>query len=111
MQSEIPAWGYDTFAGMSTDPDRAIVENGLAQLREMIARDRNHPSVVIWGLANEIGGANPPPYPLVKHMLAPAKPPAPSPPPAVASDSLLRRPAAESVRVHGAPTANHTQRK
>ncbi len=73
MQSEIPAWGYDTFAGMSTDPGRAIVENGLAQLREMIARDRNHPSVVIWGLANEIGGQNPPAYQFVKHMLAEAK--------------------------------------
>jgi beta-galactosidase len=73
MQSEIPAWGYDTFAGMSADPDEAIVENGLAQLREMIARDRNHPSVVLWGLANEIGGQNPPAYQFVKDMLAEAK--------------------------------------
>jgi beta-glucuronidase len=73
MQSEIPAWGYDTFAGMSTDPDGAIVENGLAQLREMIARDRNHPSVVVWGLANEIGGQNPPAYQFVKRMFAEAK--------------------------------------
>jgi beta-glucuronidase len=39
----------------------------------MIARDRNHPSVVFWGLANEIGGQNPPAYQFVKHMLAEAK--------------------------------------
>lgn len=92
MQSEIPAWGYDTFAGMSTDPDRAIVENGLAQLREMIARDRNHPSVVIWGLANEIGGQNPPAYQFVKHMLAEARRLDPNRLCAYASNSLGENP-------------------
>ena len=73
IQSEIPAWGYDTFAGMSAEPAADILENGLAQLREMIGRDRNHPSVVVWGLANEIGGQNPPAYQFVKHLLAEAK--------------------------------------
>jgi beta-galactosidase len=43
MQTEIPAWGYDSFAGMGAEPDTDILENGLEQLREMIARDRNHP--------------------------------------------------------------------
>jgi beta-glucuronidase len=73
MQSEIPAWGYDTFAGMGAEPDVDIMENGLDQLREMIARDRNHPSVVVWGLCNEIGGQNPPAYQFAKHMLEQAK--------------------------------------
>jgi len=73
MQSEIPAWGYDTFAGMGAEPDADILQNALEQLREMIARDRNHPSVVVWGLCNEVGGQNPPAYQFAKHMLAEAK--------------------------------------
>jgi beta-galactosidase len=73
MQTEIPAWGPDTFNGMGAEPDTDIMENGLEQLREMIARDRNHPSVAVWGLCNEIGGQNPPAYQFAKHMLAEAK--------------------------------------
>jgi beta-glucuronidase len=49
------------------------MQNGLDQLREMIARDRNHPSVVVWGLCNEIDGQNPPAYNFAKRMLAEAK--------------------------------------
>ncbi len=73
MQTEVPTWGYDTFAGMGAEPDTDIMENGLEQLREMIARDRNHPSVVVWGLCNEISGQNPPAYQFAKHMLEEAK--------------------------------------
>ncbi|HST10941.1 MAG TPA: glycoside hydrolase family 2 TIM barrel-domain containing protein [Terriglobales bacterium] len=73
MQTEVPAWGYDTFQGMGAQPDPAIMENGLEQLREMIARDRNHPSVVVWGLCNEISGQNPPAYQFAKRMLEEAK--------------------------------------
>ena len=73
MQSEIPAWGYDTFAGMGSEPNADILQNALEQLGEMIARDRNHASVVVWGLCNEIGGQNPPAYQFAKHMLAEAK--------------------------------------
>jgi len=39
----------------------------------MIARDRNHPSVVVWGLCNEIGGQNPTAYQFAKRMLEEAK--------------------------------------
>ena len=73
MQTEVPAWGPATFEGMGAEPDPAIMENGLEQLREMIARDRNHPSVVIWGLCNEIGGQNPPAYAFAKRMLEEAR--------------------------------------
>ena len=73
MQSEIPAWGYDTFAGMGAEPDADILQNALEQLREMIASDRNHPSIVVWGLCNEIGGQNPPAYQFAKHMFEEAK--------------------------------------
>lgn len=73
MQTEVPAWGWETFDHMGAEPDADIMENGLEQLREMIARDRNHPSVVVWGLCNEIAGQNPPAYQFAKHMLREAK--------------------------------------
>lgn len=73
MQTEIPAWGADTFAGMTAQPDEDILRNGLEQLREMIARDRNHPSIVVWGLCNEVNGQNPPAYEFAKRMLEEAK--------------------------------------
>ncbi|HLV89181.1 MAG TPA: glycoside hydrolase family 2 TIM barrel-domain containing protein [Candidatus Sulfotelmatobacter sp.] len=73
MQLEVPAWGPDTFRGMSEKPDADIMENGIEQLREMIERDRNHPSVVAWGLCNEINGQNPAAYQFARQMLQEAK--------------------------------------
>ncbi|MBZ5666300.1 MAG: beta galactosidase jelly roll domain-containing protein [Acidobacteriia bacterium] len=73
LQTEVPTWGSATFKDMGAQPDVDIMENGLEQLREMIARDRNHPSVVVWGLCNEIGGQDPPAYQFAKHMLEEAK--------------------------------------
>jgi beta-galactosidase len=73
MQTEVPAWGWETFKDMGAQPDADIMENGLEQLREMIARDRNHPSVVVWGLCNEIAGQNPPAYQFARRMLEEAK--------------------------------------
>jgi len=73
IQSEIPAWGWETFKGMATEPDADLLENGIEQMREMIARDRNHPSLVIWGLCNEVGGQLPAAYEFAKRMLAEVK--------------------------------------
>ena len=73
IQTEVPTWGSDTFKGMGEQPDADIMQNGLEQLREMIARDRNHPSIVCWGLCNEINGQNPPAYNFAKNMLKEAK--------------------------------------
>jgi beta-galactosidase len=73
MQTEVPAWGSDTFKAMGPQPDADILENGLEQLREMIARDRNHPCVVVWGLCNEIWGQAPAAYQFAKRMLQEAK--------------------------------------
>jgi beta-glucuronidase len=70
VQSEIPAWGSDTFKGMGAEPDADILANGLEQMREMIARDRNHPCIVIWGLCNEVGGQQPPAYQFAKRLAA-----------------------------------------
>ncbi len=73
MQTEVPAWGPDTFAGMAVEPTEDIMQNALEQLREMIARDFNHPSVVVEGLCNEIGGQNPPAYKFAQRLLEEAK--------------------------------------
>jgi len=92
MQTEVPAWGEETFHGMRAQPDADIMENALEQLREMIARDRNHPSLVFWGLCNEIGGQNPPAYQFAKRMLEEAKRRDPSRLCSYASNSLDRTP-------------------
>ncbi len=59
IQIEVPCWGPATFNGMGDRLDPVIMANGLEQLEEMIRRDSNHPSVVTWGLCNEIDGQNP----------------------------------------------------
>jgi beta-galactosidase len=92
MQTEVPAWGTETFSGMADKPDEDIMQNGLEQLREMIARDRNHPSVVVWGLCNEIGGQSPPAYQFAKRMRDEAKRLDPSRLCSYASDSLRSTP-------------------
>jgi beta-glucuronidase len=73
IQTEIPTWGPDTFKDMKDEPDPEIMQNGLEQLQEMIARDRNHPCIFSWGLCNEINGQNPPAYNFAKRMYEEAK--------------------------------------
>jgi beta-galactosidase len=73
IQEEVPTWGPETFKGMKGEPSPEIMQNGLDQLREMIDRDRNHPSVFAWGLCNEIDGQNPPAYNFAKRMYEEAK--------------------------------------
>jgi beta-glucuronidase len=73
IQLEVPTWGSDTFKEKTPQPLPALMENGLDQLREMIAQNRNHPSVVIWGLCNEIGGQNPPAYAFARRMYEEAR--------------------------------------
>src|ERR1700722_3746228 len=92
MQSEVPSWGSDTFNGMTAEPDADILDNGLEQLREMIARDRNHPCVVVWGLCNEIGGQAAPAYQFAKRLLQEAKKLDPGRLCSYASNSLDRTP-------------------
>ncbi len=73
IQTEVPSWGGQTFQGMEVEPSPDIMQNGLEQLREMIARDRNHPCIFSWGLCNEIGGQNPPAQAFARRMYAEAK--------------------------------------
>ena len=92
MQEEVPAWGPDTFKGMTEEPAPAILENGLEQLREMIARDRHHPSIVAWGLCNEVNGQNPPAQKFIRRMAAEARRLDPSRLLTYASNSLQQTP-------------------
>jgi beta-galactosidase len=73
IQTEVPAWGPDTFKGMGPEPDPEILRNGLEQLREMIDRDRNHPCIFSWGVCNEINGQNPPAYRFAQQLYQEAK--------------------------------------
>ena len=58
---------------MGAEPSPETMNNGLEQLREMIHRDRNHPSIVSWGLCNEIGGQTPAAAEFARRMLREAK--------------------------------------
>lgn len=73
LQEEVPAWGPETFSGMTDEPSAEIMENGLEQLREMIARDRHHPCIFAWGLCNEVNGQNPPAQNFIRRMAAEAR--------------------------------------
>ena len=73
IQVEVPTWGPGTFHKLDGDELEAITANGLDQLREMIARERNHPCVLSWGLCNEVDGQNPVAQDFVRRMLREAK--------------------------------------
>ncbi len=92
IQTEVPTWGGDTFRGMTTEPDPDILQNGLEQLREMIARDRHHPCIFSWGVCNEIGGQNPPAAAFARRMYAEAKSLDPTRLVTYASNSLQKTP-------------------
>jgi len=92
IQEEVPTWGPETFKGMKDEPAPEIMQNGLEQLREMIDRDRNHPSVFCWGLCNEIDGQNPPAYNFAKRMYEEAKKLDPDRLASYASNSLQKDP-------------------
>ncbi len=73
IQVEVPTWGPETFRKLDGDLRERVTANGLEQLREMIARDRNHPCVFSWGLCNEVDGQNPVAQEFVRRMLREAK--------------------------------------
>jgi beta-galactosidase len=92
VQLEVPTWGGGTFQGLGSGELEALTENGLAQLRAMIARDRNHPCVFSWGLCNEVDGQNPVAQGFVRAMLREAKRLDPSRLCSYASNSLQATP-------------------
>ena len=46
--------GVDAFAAMN-EPPPAAIPRLLQDCQDMVLRDRNHPSVIIWSLCNELG--------------------------------------------------------
>ncbi|GAB3868331.1 glycoside hydrolase family 2 TIM barrel-domain containing protein [Dactylosporangium cerinum] len=60
---EIPVWG----SGANLDP---ADETTRAELRDMIRRDYNHPSIVAWSVANEIQGTSEAGRTFVREMIA-----------------------------------------
>lgn len=99
IQTEVPTWGPNTFKNMGPQCDQDIMQNGWEQLREMVARDGNHPSIVSWGLCNEIGGQNPPAFDFAKKMLIEAKRIDPHRLCSYASHSLFQTPGKDVARL------------
>jgi beta-glucuronidase len=93
VQLEVPTWGPETFQKMTPELEKALQQNGLEQLREMIEQNRHHPCVVAWGLCNEIDGQNPPAAQFAKNMLTEAKKLDTTRPCTYASHSLFQNPA------------------
>jgi beta-galactosidase len=92
IQLEVPTWGPGTFQKLDGNILEKVTANGLEQLREMIARDRNHPCVFSWGLCNEVDGQNPVAQGFVRTMLREAKRLDPSRLCSYASNSLQSTP-------------------
>jgi beta-galactosidase len=99
IQTEVPTWGAGTFAGMVNAPSEVILKNGTEQLREMVARDRNHPCICSWGVCNEINGQNPPAYAFAKRMYEEAKKLDPNRLVSYASHSLFQTPGKDVARL------------
>jgi hypothetical protein len=55
----------ESYASMWIDPSPKLAQRFNSAVGELIRRDRNHPSVVMWGLLNE----TPQPYPAFQHAL------------------------------------------
>jgi len=80
LWDEIPLVSQWTLGG-NPEPTEALRENARQQLREEIAQDFNHPSVITWSIGNEIdfgnsmpafvgnkGGGVPDPLPILKEL-------------------------------------------
>lgn len=62
--SEIPVWGVGFSEEALADP--IVVERGLNMHREMVKQYYNHPSIIIWGMHNEILSNTQPAYNMSK---------------------------------------------
>lgn len=66
---EIPMWGF-----VATSLELPVVAERAVNLhKDMIARDRNHPCIVIWGLLNEAETHKEPAVPLMAKLLETVK--------------------------------------
>lgn len=66
--SEIPIWGGGYSADDLANPK--VVERGLAMIREMEDQYYNHPSIIIWGVHNEIDSSCEAAYKMTESYMA-----------------------------------------
>jgi len=73
MMEEVPLnwWGGDTWGEVQESPD--ILDFAKPALRKMIRRDKNHPSIVIWSMANESATSTEPGITVVRELIRLAK--------------------------------------
>ena len=68
IQEEVPLWGYDTPPGNDT------VENiAMKQLQAMISNHFNHPSIISWGVGNELRGRDARMKAMIERLIIKAK--------------------------------------
>lgn len=77
---DLPLLRAPFLSDVSYSPNPRLEENGRQQLREMIAQQMNHPSVVMWGLFNCLWQRGEDPVPYVRslnelaHTMDPSRP-------------------------------------
>lgn len=54
LWDEIPLVSFWNYGTEKVEQQKALEENAIMQLREMVKQNYNHPSVVMWGIANEV---------------------------------------------------------
>lgn len=62
--SEIPIWGCGFAPETLADP--VVLERGLQMHREMVHEYFNHPSIILWGMHNEIANETPEAYAMTR---------------------------------------------
>jgi beta-glucuronidase len=68
IQEEVPLWGYDTPPGNDT-----IESIAMKQLQAMISNHFNHPSIITWGVGNELRGRDSKMKAMIERLIAKAK--------------------------------------
>jgi beta-glucuronidase len=75
MIEEVPVnWWGNNFSGQGEEvQSEAILDQAMPALERMIRRDKNHPSVIIWSMANESQTANEAGISVMRKMLGRAR--------------------------------------
>lgn len=68
IQEEIPLWGYDTPPGNDT-----VEAIAMKQLHNMVKNHYNHPSIMTWGVGNELRGRDAKMKAMIKRLIEKAK--------------------------------------
>ncbi len=73
MMEEVPLnwWGFDNWGEVQESLD--ILDFAKPALRKMVARDKNHPSIIIWSMANECETSKEPGITVIRELIRLAK--------------------------------------